>query len=127
MKNDAHIQHIGIMNTDRMQYTVRPYPRVYSVSDSCTIFVFVSFRRSQAFDLAKKQGYVVLRGTGYRKARKGSPLLNIYRQFCDAKATTCTSVLTVSSSSSSSSGSSSRGGDGSRASQHASMLFARLQ
>lgn len=50
---------------------------------------------TQAFDLAKKQGYVVLRGTGYRRERKGSPLLNIFRQFCDAKAMACTSVVTV--------------------------------
>lgn len=49
----------------------------------------------QAFDLAKKQGYVVLRGTGYRRERKGSPLLNIFRQFCDAKAMVCTCVITV--------------------------------
>lgn len=49
---------------------------------------------SQAYDLAKKQGYVVLRGTGYRRERKGSPLQNIFRQFCDAKAMPCTSVLT---------------------------------
>ncbi|CAN0601216.1 unnamed protein product, partial [Ectocarpus sp. 12 AP-2014] len=44
------------------------------------------------YDLAKKQGYVVLRGTGYRRERKGSPLQNIFRQFCDAKAIPCTSV-----------------------------------
>lgn len=44
--------------------------------------------------MAKKQGYVVLRGTGYRRERKGSPLQNIFRQFCDAKAVACTSVLT---------------------------------
>lgn len=50
--------------------------------------------RRQAYDLAKKQGYVVLRGTGYRRERKGSPLQNIFRQFCDAKAMACTSVLT---------------------------------
>lgn len=49
----------------------------------------------QAFDVAKKQGYVVLRGTGYRRERKGSPLLNIFRQFCDAKAVACISVCTV--------------------------------
>ncbi|CAM9939492.1 unnamed protein product [Ectocarpus sp. 13 AM-2016] len=48
----------------------------------------------KAYDLAKKQGYVVLRGTGYRRERKGSPLQNIFRQFCDAKAIPCTSVLT---------------------------------
>ncbi|CAM9867668.1 unnamed protein product [Ascophyllum nodosum] len=48
----------------------------------------------KAYDLAKKKGYVVLRGTGYRKERKGSPLLNTFRQFCDAKATPCISVLT---------------------------------
>lgn len=53
-----------------------------------------SCRRRQAYDLAKKQGYVVLRGTGYRRERKGSPLQNIFRQFCDAKAMACTSVLT---------------------------------
>ena len=36
----------------------------------------------------------MLRGTGYRRERKGSPLQNIFRQFCDAKAMPCTSVLT---------------------------------
>eukprot|EP00611_Tribonema_gayanum_P014341 TRINITY_DN25695_c0_g1_i1.p1 TRINITY_DN25695_c0_g1~~TRINITY_DN25695_c0_g1_i1.p1 ORF type:complete len:289 (-),score=69.35 TRINITY_DN25695_c0_g1_i1:170-988(-) len=38
------------------------------------------------WELAKKRGYLVLRGTGYRKERKGSPLGNIFRQYCDAKA-----------------------------------------
>lgn len=55
---------------------------------------FACRRFVQAYDLAKKQGYVVLRGTGYRRERKGSPLQNIFRQFCDAKAMPCTSVLT---------------------------------
>lgn len=33
-----------------------------------------------------------VRGTGYRKGaggRKGNPLPNVYRQWCDAKATAC--------------------------------------
>lgn len=50
---------------------------------------------AQAYDLAKKKGYVVLRGTGYRRERKGSPLVNIFRQFCDANAIPCISVVTV--------------------------------
>lgn len=35
------------------------------------------------------QGYLPVRGTGYRKGRKGNPLPNIYRQWCDAKAQAC--------------------------------------
>lgn len=40
----------------------------------------------QLYDAAKKRGYLSVRGTGYRKERKGYPLPNIYRQWCDAKA-----------------------------------------
>jgi len=36
------------------------------------------------YDLAKRSGYLVIRGTGYRKERKGSPVCNTYRQRCDA-------------------------------------------
>ena len=35
------------------------------------------------------QGYLQVRGTGYRRGRKGNPLPNIYRQWCDAKAQAC--------------------------------------
>lgn len=35
------------------------------------------------------QGFLQVRGTGYRKGRKGHPLPNIYRQWCDAKAQPC--------------------------------------
>lgn len=38
------------------------------------------------WNLAKARGFVILRGTGYRKERKGSPLCNIFRQFSDARA-----------------------------------------
>lgn len=38
------------------------------------------------FERAKRRGYLVLQGRGYRKERKGSPLLNIFRQLCDARA-----------------------------------------
>jgi hypothetical protein len=46
----------------------------------------------KAFDLAKDRGYLTIRGTGYRKERKGSPLANIYRQMCDANAQHCVVV-----------------------------------
>ena len=36
------------------------------------------------WDLAKQRKYLMLRGTGWRKERKGSPLANIYRNYCDA-------------------------------------------
>lgn len=35
------------------------------------------------------QGYLAVRGTGYRKERKGNPLPNIFRQWCDAKEVPC--------------------------------------
>jgi hypothetical protein len=44
------------------------------------------------FDLAKKLGFVQLRGTGYRRERKGSPLANIHRQLCDALARPCIEI-----------------------------------
>src|SRR5690348_9661925 len=34
------------------------------------------------YETAKKKGYLQVRGTGYRKGRKGHPLPNIYRQVC---------------------------------------------
>ncbi len=36
------------------------------------------------YDFAKDAGYLTIRGTGYRRERKGSPLCNIFRQRCDA-------------------------------------------
>ena len=44
------------------------------------------------FELAKKLGFVQLRGTGYRRERKGSPLANIHRQLCDALARPCVEI-----------------------------------
>ncbi len=44
------------------------------------------------FELAKKLGFVQLRGTGYRRERKGSPLANIHRQLCDALARPCIEI-----------------------------------
>jgi hypothetical protein len=41
------------------------------------------------FELAKIKGLLVLSGSGYRRERKGSPLANIWRQWCDAKAHPC--------------------------------------
>mmetsp|Transcript_11813 Transcript_11813/g.28970 ORF Transcript_11813/g.28970 Transcript_11813/m.28970 type:complete len:230 (-) Transcript_11813:115-804(-) len=36
------------------------------------------------FDLAKSNNYLVIKGTAYRRRRKGSPLCNTFRQRCDA-------------------------------------------
>jgi len=36
------------------------------------------------YELAKRSGFLTVRGTGYRKERKGSPVCNTYRQRCDA-------------------------------------------
>ncbi|PNW72006.1 hypothetical protein CHLRE_16g686350v5 [Chlamydomonas reinhardtii] len=44
------------------------------------------------YDMAKKKGYVAVRGTAYRKERHGNPLPNVYRQWCDAKAQLCVVV-----------------------------------
>ena len=45
------------------------------------------------YRLALEKGWLTLVGTGYRKERKGAPLANIYRQYCDAKAMLCVNVL----------------------------------
>ena len=37
------------------------------------------------FDLAKKKGFLSIKGTAYRRERRGSPLANIFRQWCDAR------------------------------------------
>ena len=39
----------------------------------------------QEMDRASRKGYVTLAGTGYRRGRKGSPLANTHRQWCDAR------------------------------------------
>jgi hypothetical protein len=39
------------------------------------------------YELAKVSSFLTVRGNGYRKERKGSPLQNIWRQRCDALAT----------------------------------------
>lgn len=39
------------------------------------------------YELAKKSSSLTLKGNGYRKERKGSPLQNIWRQRCDSLAT----------------------------------------
>ncbi|KAK9832201.1 hypothetical protein WJX74_002645 [Apatococcus lobatus] len=51
------------------------------------------------YELAHKKGFLVTRGSGYRKERKGSPLANIFRQWCDAQARACIIVLQASGSS----------------------------
>ena len=35
------------------------------------------------------QSFLTLKGSGYRAERKGSPLANIYRQWCDASCIPC--------------------------------------
>ncbi|KAK9813952.1 hypothetical protein WJX73_006411 [Symbiochloris irregularis] len=41
------------------------------------------------YDLAKEKKFLTLKGSGYRKERKGSPLANIFRQWCDANGQPC--------------------------------------
>lgn len=43
----------------------------------------------KAYDLAKKGGVLTLAGSGYRRERKGAPLANIWRQWCDARGVPC--------------------------------------
>mmetsp|Transcript_9449 Transcript_9449/g.23192 ORF Transcript_9449/g.23192 Transcript_9449/m.23192 type:complete len:302 (+) Transcript_9449:136-1041(+) len=46
----------------------------------------------RTFDRAKRDGFLAVRGTGYRKNRKGSPVWNTFRQRCDALARVCVVV-----------------------------------
>ena len=45
------------------------------------------------YALALDKSYLTIKGTGYRKERKGAPLANIYRQYCDANAVPCVNLL----------------------------------
>lgn len=45
------------------------------------------------WDLAKRRRFLLLRGTGWRRERGDSPLANIYRNYCDAVAVPCITVL----------------------------------
>jgi hypothetical protein len=38
----------------------------------------------QTYNIARQKGFLTLKGSGYRRERKGSPLANIYRQLQDA-------------------------------------------
>jgi len=44
------------------------------------------------YDLAKRDGLLTVRGNGYRKERKGSPVWNTHRQRCDALEELCVVV-----------------------------------
>ncbi|GLC40782.1 hypothetical protein PLESTM_001111500 [Pleodorina starrii] len=44
------------------------------------------------YDLAKKKGFLAVRGTAYRKFRHGNPLPNIFRQWCDSRGQLCVVV-----------------------------------
>eukprot|EP00532_Pseudo-nitzschia_australis_P019523 CAMPEP_0168300080 /NCGR_PEP_ID=MMETSP0142_2-20121227/29416_1 /TAXON_ID=44445 /ORGANISM="Pseudo-nitzschia australis, Strain 10249 10 AB" /LENGTH=289 /DNA_ID=CAMNT_0008249955 /DNA_START=116 /DNA_END=982 /DNA_ORIENTATION=- len=41
------------------------------------------------YDVAKRDGYLTVKGSGYRKERKGSPVWNTHRQRCDALEELC--------------------------------------
>ena len=51
----------------------------------------------KAYTLATTKEFLTLKGSGYRKERKGSPLANIYRQYCDAGGVSCVNVMLMSS------------------------------
>lgn len=44
------------------------------------------------YEFAKQAGYLTVKGTGYRKERKGSPVCNTFRQRCDALEQVCVVV-----------------------------------
>lgn len=44
------------------------------------------------YEIAKKVGYLQTRYSGYRKERRGSPVLNTHRQYCDAVGAACVRI-----------------------------------
>lgn len=46
----------------------------------------------QQYNIAKERGFLTLKGSGYRRERKGSPLANIWRQLNDAMGRHCVLV-----------------------------------
>lgn len=44
------------------------------------------------YNIARDRGFLTLKGSGYRRERKGSPLANIWRQLSDAEARPCVAV-----------------------------------
>jgi hypothetical protein len=43
----------------------------------------------KAYDIARQKGVLTIAGSGYRRERKGAPLANLWRQWCDARAQPC--------------------------------------
>ena len=46
----------------------------------------------QSFEVAKRRGFLVLQGSGWRRQRRASPLLNTFLMWCDAAQRPCISV-----------------------------------
>lgn len=46
----------------------------------------LNLEERRSYDSAKDKGFLETTGEGYRRTRKGTPLPNIYRQYCDAMA-----------------------------------------
>lgn len=46
-----------------------------------------------AYNIAQQKGFLTLKGSGYRRERKGSPLANIFRQLNDAMNRPCIIVM----------------------------------
>jgi hypothetical protein len=82
---DGRINNLRRISRDDVERLSRGQPSKNKGYGSRNVPHRLNEEERQEMERAAKKGFVTLAGTGYRRGRKGSPLANIHRQWCDAR------------------------------------------
>jgi hypothetical protein len=82
---DGRVNHLRRISRDDVERLSRGQPSKNRGYGSRNVPHRLNEEERQEMDRASRKGYITLAGTGYRRGRKGSPLANIHRQWCDAR------------------------------------------
>ena len=82
---DGRINNLRRISRDDVERLSRGQPSKKKGYGSRNVPHRLNEEERQEMDRASRKGFVTLAGTGYRRGRKGSPLANIHRQWCDAR------------------------------------------
>lgn len=82
---DGKTNHLRRISRDDVERLSRGQPSKNRGYGSRAVPHRLNEEERQEMDRSSRKGYITLEGTGYRRGRKGSPLANIHRQWCDAR------------------------------------------
>lgn len=82
---DGRINNMRRISKDDVERLSRGQPAKKKGYGSRGVCHRLDERERDAFERSERIGFVTLDGTGYRRGRKGSPLGNVHRQWCDAR------------------------------------------